>query len=38
MKIVPSFILQQERLEVFDRTIKFIRSAHKRAGFDIDII
>ncbi|KAF2819621.1 alpha/beta-hydrolase [Ophiobolus disseminans] len=33
---LPSFILEKERVEIFERSIAFIKEAHKKAGYEID--
>jgi len=33
---VPSFVLEKERVKAFDKSIGFIREAHRKAGFELD--
>jgi hypothetical protein len=34
--VVPSFILEKERVEVFERSVELIRNVHRKAGFGIE--
>ncbi|KAF2007706.1 alpha/beta-hydrolase [Amniculicola lignicola CBS 123094] len=35
---LPSFVLEKERMEVFDASVEVVRRAHRRGGWDVDVL